>query len=396
MMCVSIGLANCVDNSWMGLASTTSKVLSAVILACILFPQTTCNAATEVGASQLRQKQPPKVLMMTAEHPFEMSDEDFWTNPDKNLSTLAGTRVRSRRPGLLTDSPKTIPIKQREQWPYLVLQTGDTHELYKVPFSEHAVVTAYSPSEGILYAARAIPKMGPAVDSGPLPSPGFTSNFENVDARAVLGIPWRNGRYVLTTVIRDQTSNRVTVELVSSLSQYADQEVQKYLAAQEKQHPPRPVSPPPSDARVFYQKTGRSATPPIDPGVVLSVDRVIEALPGARAELRGSFLLPVKASDVIPRSAVKGDEPSITAVVPISLLILGSEDAIPETLPLVVPSYMPTTERDGVTFATGQFTINLAQMGSFMLRPQTYFIHAFAGETMTPAAVMAVVPRQSR
>ena len=165
---------------------------------------------------------------MTTEHPFEMSDEEFWSNPDKNLSMLAGTRVRSSKSGLLADSPKTVPVRQREQWPYLILQTGDTLELYKVPFADHAIVTAYSPAEGVLYAARAIPQMGPRGTSGPMPSPGFSSNFENIDARAVLGIPWRNGRYILTTVIRDQTSNRVSVDLVSSLAEYADQEVQKF------------------------------------------------------------------------------------------------------------------------------------------------------------------------
>lgn len=333
---------------------------------------------------------------MSTTHPFEISDEDFWSNPDKNLSKLAGTRVRSDISGIISDSPKKIPLDQRQEWPYLVLQTGDTEELYKVRFADHAIITAFCPVEAVLYAAKAVSRMGPRVPPGPFPSPGFTSTFKNINARAALGIPWRNGRYILTTLIRDQTSNRVSVDLVSSLANYEDQEVQKFLAAQERQQPPRLVSPPLGDIRVSYEKTDKSPLLPLDPALTLSIDRVIEALPEAKALLRGSYFLPVRTSDVIAQDAARSSPQKVSAVVPISLLVVGSDDAIPEILRLVVPSFKPIINRSGSQFAAGYFSIDMAQMGSFMQRPQTYFIYAFAGEVMTPATLMAVVPRQAK
>ena len=151
-----------------------------------------------------------------------------------------------------------------------------------------------------------------------------------------------------------------------------------------------------SDLRVSYKRTEKSAELPGDPGVLLSVDRVIEALPNARALLRGSFLLPARPSDVVSEADIDHVRQNITAVVPISLLVIGSEDAIPEMLSLVVPSFQPIITRDGKSLAAGYFSIDLARMGSFLQRPQTYFIYAFSDEILTPAAIMAVVDPRSR
>jgi hypothetical protein len=372
------------------------KAVPAAILAFAALFESACIAAPGAAVERHRSPQPAEAMAMSEDHPFEMSDEEFWTNPEKNLSELAGHRVLSEIAGIVADSPKTIVLSQRQKWPYLVLQTGDTEALYKVPFAEHAIVTAYSPTEDVLYAARAVPRMGPKKPPRPMPSPGFSSSSRNIDVRAALGMPWRSGRYILTAVVRDQTSNRVSVDLVSSIAAYDDQEVQKFLAAREAQQPPRAVSPPLNDARVSYERTRTSVELPVDPAVSLRAARVVEALPDAKALLQGSFRLPVRPSDVISKDAIGLAHPDITAVVPISLLVIGSEDAVPEVLRLVVPSFLPTSQRDGKSFATGFFSVDLAQMGSFMQRPQTYFIYAFANQFMTPAALMAIVPRQPR
>lgn len=331
---------------------------------------------------------------MTTDRPFKLSDDEFWSSPSKSLSRLAGERVLSEVTGIVADSPRVVVVKQREQWPYLILQTGDTLSLHKVPFALHAIVTAYSPQEGKLYAARAIAQMAP-VGVEPEPSPGFSSEVKNVDLRARLSIPWRPAHYLVTTFIRDQVSNRVAVDLVTSLGTYADQEVQKFLAEQDARRPPSPIVPALGDARIIHARTVAESVP-AEPGVTLRVDRIVESTGGAKALLRCSFRLPVRPSDIVTTAASELSQQGITAVVPISLLVVGSDDALPETVSLTVPSFQPLGSHGGHTFATGQFTVDLAQMGSFLQRPQTYFIYAFADRSMTPAAIMAVVAPRVR
>jgi hypothetical protein len=330
-----------------------------------------------------------------SERPFGLTDDEYWTDPKKNLAQVAENQVLGDVEGILLDAPRQVILGDRATLPLLTFYSGKTQDLYDVRFAAHAVVTAIDLEQGVVHAALAVEDTGlPAKPvSGPKPSPGFTGEFNEVEARGRLGLPWRPGRYLITMILRDKVSDRVQVELVNSPSSYEDPEVKKYLEEQRGARPPRGVSPTPDGSKLTYRRLDDSPGLPEGNGLVIEADRVVPGKPGQAGYVRGSFRLPVRKTDVYRRTAGEDEEgnPLVTAVASVTLLIVGSDRADPWTYPMLVPSTVDVEGDEENPVATGHFRVDLMQLKRVASEPQTHFVYGFAGAHMVGPAPLAVV-----
>jgi hypothetical protein len=324
--------------------------------------------------------------------PFGLKNDEYWTNPWKNLSAISWERVDKDIAGILLDAPDSVPLDAQESLPALAYHSDKTSALWQAPFREHGVVTALRLEDGAFFAAKAVPPSGPEAPKGPEPSPGFAGEEYEMDLREVLSLEWTPGNLCVTAFLRERASNRVKVALGPSTAAYKDPAVERFLAEERAKSPQRALSYP-------RQAAFDAVTVPFRPadgaklGLQFTAHRVMVADPGAPGKLHVSWRLPVRPTDVTkdaPKPLIKG-LPPVTAVAAISLLLIGSERGTPVPLRLRVPSFDPVSQEDDAAVATGSFTVDLLGLDDLIEDPQTWFIYGFAGESLHGPATVAIV-----
>jgi hypothetical protein len=168
--------------------------------------------------------------------------------------------------------------------------------------------------------------------------------------------------------------------------------VLKFLEA----HRTPPLPPAPASPELVKELEGAPAIP-AEEGIAFAVDRVVLNKPGARSLLKGAFRLKARKAEIVPpanaatpeRPLPEYGEPRPTAIVPITLVCLGTVGNAPSVLRLRVPSFdKVAAEGDAIT---GQFAIDLLADKNLAARPQTFSIYGFAGEPMTGPHTFATV-----
>jgi len=80
-----------------------------------------------------------------------------------------------------------------------------------------------------------------------------------------------------------------------------------------------------------------------------------------------------------------------TAIVPITLVLTGSDRPAPVVLPLKLPSYDPVDRNADSAIVSGYFAIDLCKLSDIAAIEQTVFIYAFSGEVMVGPVPIALV-----
>jgi hypothetical protein len=338
---------------------------------------------------------------------LRLTDEDYWTNPFKTRVEIETELLDEERAALVVGAPSTISLQNRDTFPLLVLRTDTLDAMSRLPFRRNAVVVAVELENNTTYADMAISTdiVEPAPYEGP-PLQGMGGEGYLIDVRKRLELPWKRGSYLVSLILRDQMSNRVRVELKKG--GYQDPAVDEFL--EQTKHVPEPLSvwppegSPPADAQgnddiaealPSYREHEKSPPIPSTPGIALVADRVVPMGAGMRCVLRGSFRLTAKARHVVDPSTVPdgATPPTFTAIVPVTLLLTGSDRAAPYLFPLRLPTF-DSVPRDGNNHeVTGFFSVDLCELGEIAAMEQTYFIYAFSGEAMAGPVPMALVTR---
>jgi hypothetical protein len=335
-----------------------------------------------------------------------LTDEDFWKEPFRTRAQIAGKLLDAGQEALLIGAPKVVSLKEHDSLPVVVERAATLDHMARLPFRPHAVLTAVDLKTNTVYAYMAIVKnvKEPKRYDGP-PLEGMGGEAFVINAKKQLGLPWTPGPLLLGLVMRDQVSNRVRVELKKG--GYADPAVAEYLDAREKEIEPPPVFPAAAISPLDMKGRDPAKQPPLPcyshwagspgiptaPGIAIAVDRVVPLAPNAACVLRGSFRLPIQDRDKVKHAHVQTQEvfDRPTAIVGITLLLTGSDSAVPVLIALKVPSYDPLDA--GAAEATGFFTVDLAKLGNLTGMEQTYFIYALSGETMAGPFPMALVQK---
>lgn len=341
---------------------------------------------------------------MLAQGHFGLPDDAFYADPaptfDQKVALLHGPA-----PLLVLDGPRTARVAVQDTIPYLGASVAHERDVARAPLRARAALLTQRFEDGLVRAGWAFRGAHPD-DPLPAPSegdpgPAVVETF-TLDLRARLeGLPWDAGTYTTWLVLFDRASNPVVTAVKAE--EPNDPEVRRFLEAHRRRAWAGPVSPPAGDPLPCYRALPSSPPVPATPGVALAVERVVLAEADAPVVLRGSFRLPVRPGEVVrplaageapdepaPRSSVcpasSGRTPS--AVLAITLLLVGDTRSAPRTLRLDVPTWDPVdAERPGE--ATGHFALDLRRAAALDL--QTHAVWAIAGGALHGPVLSALV-----
>jgi hypothetical protein len=311
---------------------------------------------------------------------FEPLAEDaFWGTPLEAAPALLDELLDRDEHGLRLWAPTSVPLDTRSSLPIHVGVVGPIAELQRLALVERTIVVAVDVATGATSAVRTGGSGGPARLA---PPPGFEGGLgagSGARAARVVRFPlwaassaWSPGRYRLTAIAGDRTSNDVLVDVVRSPST-ADPAVWEARSASALQAWPPPD---PAGGLPRYHAQDWSLPAPSGVGVLLHAERIVRPGPGATCALEGA----VRARPLGPNGSV----------LPVTLVVTGTETPGPWIVPMRVPSF----DRDAASRDAGltaHFAVDLLRLAPLADAPQTYFVYAFLADGHTGAQPVAVV-----
>jgi hypothetical protein len=324
---------------------------------------------------------------------FGIEGDDYWTQPWKNGADIYMNFVADMSFGLHIDAPSTVDPRNHDSVPMPFLYVATMRDASKTDLSSVANVVAVRVEDRRLRIGSAVAPKANALAETKLGAESDDPTSErHVVQLARLGILGEPGTYKVNVLVRGQISNRVDVTIVKPGPATDDTEVRKFLDAR-RAPPPAPA---PASPELVKELDGAPPVP-AEEGIAIAVERVVLNKPGERSLLKGAFRLKARKSEIVPPASAatkeqplpEYGEPRPSAIVPITLVALGTVDNAPVVLRLRVPSFdKVSAEGDAVT---GQFAIDLLADKNLAANPQTFFFYGFAGEPMTGPHAFATV-----
>jgi hypothetical protein len=324
---------------------------------------------------------------------FGLEGDDYWTKPWKNGRDLVRDLVFDSKFGLYLDAPSPIDPRDHDSVPAPFFYVATMRDAFKTDLDRQAKVVAVRVEDRVVKIDDALTVRDNVMAQAKLGANCDDPTSErHIVELSKLGILREPGNYKVNVLVRGQISNRVDVTIKNPGPSSDDPEVLKFLEA----HRTPPLPPAPASPELVKELDGAPPVP-AEEGIAFAVDRVVLNKPGARSLLKGAFLLKARRAEIVPPASAatperphpEYGEPRPTAIVPITLVCLGSVDDAPIVLELRVPSF------DNVAAAgdaiTGQFAIDLLADKDLRARPQTFSIYGFAGEPMTGPHTFATV-----
>ncbi len=307
-----------------------------------------------------------------------LPDEHFWADPLADQVEVSLDLVRSKALGVLLDGPARVDLSARGSLPIVVAQVATYADFDRADAARHGVLSAIEVESG---QARAAPlqdqEMAPAGPAGQAtPSrKGIGAQLWFAQARTRLGLPWSAGRWILTVHVGDRASSRLEV-LLERPAAPEDAAAVRELLVEERR---RRLQAWP-EAALRGDDDPAAPPPPDEPGVTLELDRVTVLREGAPVTARVSFRLRAGPQDRPLEGAEVPEAPGATAVVPVTLLVVGTGLIEPRLFPLRLPTQDDPAAGDGLV--TGRAVVDLRRLPGFVGHPQTYHAWALAGEQL--------------
>ncbi|HEY8086267.1 MAG TPA: hypothetical protein VIF09_00430 [Polyangiaceae bacterium] len=313
-----------------------------------------------------------------------LAEEDLWGQPLQAAPALLDALMAGPAAGLRIWAPGFVALDLRSWVPVHAGIVGDAAELARLALPDRGILVAVD-AAGLARAARLAEKSAPARLA---PPPGFEGGLgPSVHARRAeiararlwddTTSAWPPGVYRVTVIAADRASDAAVVEIARAPAT-VDPAVR---AAQSAKAPPVvSPAPDPSGGLPRYQSGPGVPAVPSEPGVVVEAERVVSAAPGSVCALRGA----------LRARAHEAHRVSHGAVVPVTLVLTGSETPGPHIVRLNVPSF----DRDvpaGEPLVTASFAVDLFRLAPLAAEPQTWFVHAFTADGRAATQAIAVV-----
>jgi len=257
--------------------------------------------------------------------------------------------------------------------------TARTAELSRLMLERRALVVALDVERGGSRVLAATPREGASRRLPP--PPGFEGGLGPAGTRGAQVVqlsmwprqaPWAPGTYALFALVADRRSERVET-VVGRAASTVDPAAESLPAASLRVWPP----PDPAGNLPRYQPVELSPPVPAEPGIALVVPRVAR---GGTCPVHGAFRLRLRPRWIVQHGAV----------VPVTLVLTGSEDPTPVVLELRLPSFDRVDPANPPATVTGHFALDLLPLAPLATAPQTWFLHALSSDAAAPPAVIAV------
>jgi len=336
---------------------------------------------------------------------IDYDDDQYYDDPFGGVAAVETRMEDEDFDGMVLGGPKFVDLKARDHVNLLAFRQTSIDEDADTPFDDHAVLVGVDLTRNRVWAGSAARMEENQIPDTKKrdPMPGTTFGYHLVNATGMLGMPWKPGQYLFTLLLRDQVTNRVEVEVGFPGTGYQDEEVIKFVESQrpvmEAAWPvPRAESPFPT-----YERRDESPAVPDEPGIALSVSRVNVLKDGLVLPLYGSFRLalltheivpPVESLNLTPEELEEQPVPRPMALVPVSLVIMGSEQGFITSTTIMAPIYEPVDPKAEGQIVTGHFALDMMRIRGMIQQGQTYFVYAVSGSILEPAVLAALVPEE--
>lgn len=344
---------------------------------------------------------------------FELSGDDYWENPWKTSAVLHERYILDLAFGLYIDGPPEVVPGVHRSIPVPFLYVAKMRDAYSTELGQMAKIVVARQEDHALFVTNALPPRDKEV---PLPKVGKdsddpTSEKHVIDLESQLRLLAQPGTYRVVVLLKDRASNRIELKVAPPRAEHADPEVKTFLDSFRK---PRPTLPPGAPSpELVWTETASGPAPPADAppvpgkdGIAMKVERVVLNTAGAEAILKCSFRLGVLKSELVPPPLPRATDPQAphelvvsdpygtprpTAILPITIVVLGSVTPSHVVISLQVPVFQPFDTTAPERSATGRFAIDLLANPNLGITPQTFAIYAFGGGEMSGPVLMATV-----
>ncbi len=312
--------------------------------------------------------------------PLGLQQTEFWSNPYKTEAEVYQRLSEEDFIGVMIDAPAQVNIEEHQTLPVIGCRSASMWQARRANLTRFALITAMQIRTGRLFAGRAQMQRNfsreiPEEDD---PGEGVIMSLFDLDVRQQLpGLLWEPGGYLLTAILQDQVSNRLSVNLVSAQPRVSDRLVQGLAAT---------VTPPPGDPFPSYRSDKDSLRLPRQAGIDLAIETRIAVTPEAKCILRGSYRLPLRLQHLTVHQTeelLDSEEPAVPTIIPFTLLLTGSRAPGPLLIPMRIPCYDEMTDDWSSAEVTGTFTVDLFDSEAMGHRePQIYYLYAFSDKVL--------------
>lgn len=344
-------------------------------------------------------------------------DVDIWTEMGRSLPDQRQELRGSGFKGVLLIGSTKYGIDEHRTLPLMGFRVYSVVESFDVDFDWSAMLVVVRLESQEVYAGRLCfvrDDYEYMVPGAKPPDAMVASQFFVKDvSERIPNFTLKAGTYLSTVLLNGDASNRVRTCVTLGAAAERDPAVVEFLESRRKPEGPiapilpsrrLPASPDEQAREIHPTYRPQEGSPPLpdEPGIAVSVERVILLDQHPSCVLRGSFRLPISKRNIIPHMEpvapnltplplVDVGDPEATAIVPISLVIVGNLYPGPTIHHLRVPSYDPVDPKAKESVVTGHFDIDLFTLENLQHLPQTYYIWAFSGEIMAGPSLMAIV-----
>ena len=335
-----------------------------------------------------------------------LADGRFWDDPAKleqrALNRLDGTDFV----GLFLDGPKRVLLRQHDSVPLVGVRASTIRDNATIALRRRAVIVSTRLEGNETLAATAFRQPDEKRDRSPPRDPASLPKGRTVKAftipldQRISEVVSQPGTWSTTLLLFDQRSNSVLTQVRASPSK----DVGKSHGAERGY--PFQISPPVGAPNVSFRTQPDCPPIPRQDAIVLSSPGVAAKSHGRSLIVRGSYLLPVAPWDIVrPLPGPTGSAaeskarkagwqdvgaPDAVAVLPMTLLLTGDDDATPIVLHLHIPVFQRLERSRGRTRARGQFSIDLLALMPEQFRQQNYALWALAGSQLSNPIVVQV------
>jgi hypothetical protein len=376
-------------------ASPAAVVLSALLI---------LAAVGCAGAAGKKEPAPRRNPMPTLS--FGLTDEKFWTDRIAGLKPAMEKAEEEDFRGLLLEGPGSVDLGKRETLHLIGLRRCTHEENFRLRLDKRALLVAVSRATNAVYANAVWEDKSEGEEPAAAPAKfpkGTSVEPIDVEVRERLpGLPWSPDTVSFSIVLFDQRSNTASVRLFHPAVQ--DPEVAAHLNARLKPGYPLPIWPKPGTAAGHaFEKLIASPALPEATGIVLAAERASVSAKNGKCVVRGAFRLPALPGEMVRARPAPGteDAEAVTghpwsdvgdakakAVLPITLLLTGDDNAGPWIFRLQVPVYGTA----GAAGYEGYFNVNLLALEGFGA-PQTYVVRALHGAAESEPVKISLVTK---
>ncbi len=291
---------------------------------------------------------------------LDFTDAEFAAAPDLDVDAREVRLLETDFTGIAISAQARVAVDAQSVLPVAIAARYDGERDWDLPLIDNSLLVATDLRSGRVSVVPALlpPKvlasrLGPPPDAAAAQRPepeeleGEGAQLGWTEVRERMNIPWRSGLWSFTLVYFDWLSNRVSVELAGGSSVPAGFPAR--LSAS-----PQPAAL--ADGLPTFRQ--RAGTPPVPAHGVNFQVRLQTQGPSPALLVDASFATPVRAYSLATGLVLSdaGQASPVSAIVPMTLLLVRANAVYPWRLDVAVPAYGPPAQ-PGET-VTGQFALD--------------------------------------